>query len=185
MKRQLRFVFVKKSTDLLSETVLNACVESWPKVQKSQVVKMNSNNLPTAYFDFTFFPVDTTLPEVVGEGAARLLILHRSAKEEALDLLRNILNAIGLDMNAQAYRIEVTEGQPLKFALLQKKWAVDKVLVFGLKPQDLALHLRWNKYQLYDFAHCRFIFADTLEALQAKVPLKKKLWAVLQTWKKA
>lgn len=144
---------------------------------------MGINNPPTTYFDFDFFPVSHQLPEVEGEGARGLLIIHQSATEEALNLLQNILNAIGLDMKKHSFRIVTTSQDQLRFVSLQKKLDFDKVLVFGCTPKDLGLHLRWANYQRYSLCEYDFLFADPLDALQEQVPLKKKLWSAIQAWK--
>lgn len=145
---------------------------------------MGISNLPSTYFDFSFFPVHHQLPEVEGEGAAGLLIVHQSATEEALELLQNILKAINLDMKKQSYRTIITAENALRFVSLPKKMNFDKVLVFGLSPNDLALHLRWDKYRLYQLSGYDFLFADSLDVLREQVALKKQLWTAIQAWKR-
>jgi len=127
-------------------------------------------------------PERSILDQVKGAFAKRVavVVLTETGSPEYTDFLKKILLAAGLDLENDTLLAELEAGGDLSFMPLLKSKQAESVLVFGLAPKQLGLHLDCPRYQPLRFYGLRFLFADKLSVLEPDQTLKRNLWQALQ-----
>lgn len=143
-------------------------------------MKNNNSNLPTAdFFDFeTYLLPQDELLSLEQNPSKTILIYLKGAKEEEIQFLGKVLKAVNRDIEKDTYLINDLDTPTLK--TINKLVDFTKVLVFGMNPKEIGLHVRINPYQLFSFQDKQFLFSQSLNTIANNVEQKKIFWAQLQ-----
>ena len=145
----------------------------------------NNLNELDSFFDGGFYNIDEDiLPEgpstVLKPSESKILILASCVTNELpeaeLDLLRKILNAVGVDIDTTTFLVN---------PLIESKQIIDsanydKCLSFGINQEPLSLFVDVNIYTSYKYNDITFLFSDSLQTLIIDADKKKFLWNALQ-----
>jgi len=85
---------------------------------------------------------------------------------------------VGKNLTEEVCVINTSVTIPYKELI--KNFNFKKVLIFGIRPQEIGLHLNINIYQTLIFQKVQFLFSDNLEVIANDLPKKKKLWEQLK-----
>ncbi len=110
-----------------------------------------------------------------------LVVYHADNGEDGLqDFLTNILTAVKLDTSKDVSIVKVTDKTGISFIRAKTITTIEKMIIFGIAPNQLGINLDIRKYVPLDFQGCTFLYADTLSEVKNDVNKKKALWASLQ-----
>ena len=138
-----------------------------------------------AFIDFPLYIVSenekaesTPLPT---SQAHTLILCTKAAKQDNLStLLRNILNAVKLDLQNDILINYKTDEESHSLAEWRTKAPIRHILLFGIPPQQLDIQNDIPKYQPTPIEEINFLVADDLAAINTDKSLKKALWMALQ-----
>ncbi len=136
---------------------------------------------PIPFQQYSYYLLPTNeLPQTQGDQGRKVWIVIQAAdnKPENLDLLRRIFTAIKLDLDKDACLIFA----PKDFVLTRISTPPrDKImLVFGLKPLNLGLNLKYNPYRASVLGQVTYLFSESLAVVASRQESKKQLWTALQ-----
>lgn len=119
----------------------------------------------------------------LGGYAQKILILvavkdYPFISDNDLDFLGKILLPCCLAMNDVA--LVNTFSSTMETGSLLSHFTPEKVVMFGVNQDSLALPLRFPDYQVQPFNNCTYLAAPALADLQKDAAGKKELWASLQ-----
>lgn len=93
-------------------------------------------------------------------------------------LLTNILKALKLSF---AEILVVYQEDILNKRIRNvKNSTINKVVSFGIKPQNMGFNVSNTPYKMMEFKNTRLILADDLAEIKSNSSLKQKLWIELQ-----
>lgn len=138
-----------------------------------------------SFFSFNIIspPESRDFPEKMKDlpgNSALILCAEKDAEDEQLRFLENVLNAIELNLDQNAFLISLTESEKFGFSPFFESPAISLVLVFGLSSEMIGLQLKTQPYQLFSFRRKQFLFADPLSEIEQKQSLKRMLWKELK-----
>jgi hypothetical protein len=123
-----------------------------------------------------------TQQTIRGKGDKHVLVLFSglTVNSEPPELLKNILQAIQLEIDTDTCYMSVPSDQTVSLAhtFIDRKFT--KVLVFGLTAQQLSVKIMSPKNQWLTFMGAQILFTDTIEALNEQKELKLALWTKLK-----
>ncbi len=94
--------------------------------------------------------------------------------------LEKVLTAAGLNLEQDIALAAITPGSAVSLFPFPEHKRPQVILVFGVEPQDLGLHLEQAMYVPTDFYGTVFLFAHKLSELQPDTGKKGQLWRALQ-----
>lgn len=143
-------------------------------------MKHENNMNPTAdFFDFEMYNVGNDQKIILEPDATKsIVVLLHQAKKEELELLGKIFQAVGKNILSDAYVIN--EKEVPSFKTIVQAVEFNKLLVFGLAPQQIGLHVSIGAYQLLHFQNKQILFSHGLTTIATDLNHKKQLWAQLQ-----
>ncbi|MCB0704226.1 MAG: hypothetical protein KDC34_02910 [Saprospiraceae bacterium] len=96
------------------------------------------------------------------------------------EMVSNMIKALKLDLHEHIHVIVLTPSDRISLIRYCRDTAISKVLVFGLAPEQLSLHIKWPNYQVLELSGLQLLFGQTLEEVAQKKEIKIKLWNALQ-----
>jgi hypothetical protein len=99
--------------------------------------------------------------------------------DEDLNFLLGIITACKLSM-ADIALINVTNNPGLAYTAVTEKLKAEKIFLFGLDADALALPLQFPHYQVQQFNNQVYLSSVSLSELQANKEEKMKLWNCLK-----
>ena len=120
----------------------------------------------------------------LGNNQKRIAVLVNSTAaiylpDEELNFLLGILTACKLSM-ADIALINLAKNTGLAYTVVAEQLKAEKVFLFGLDADALALPLQFPHYQVQQFNNQVYLSAASLHELQANKEEKMKLWNCLK-----
>jgi hypothetical protein len=161
---------------------------------------MSIDNLhlsPTVIFDlYRDVLVDTNSPKprqtsvksksisFLGENGKRIAILVNNDEisylpDNELQFLTGILTACKLDL-ADVAIINLAKNSSINYSLLSEELSAEKILLFGVSPNDIDLPLQFPNYQVQRYNNQIYLSSPVLSALIVDKNEKLKLWNSLK-----
>jgi hypothetical protein len=139
----------------------------------------NKNNPSADFFDFEIYPL-SDLKDISKEvdGNKSVVVLLKDANQEEIDLLGKIFKAVGKNLETDGCLLNSSSSPSYK----EVTDVIDfkKLLVFGIAPKDIGLHLNVKIYELIPFQHRELLFSHSLKVIMSDLNKKKMLWGQLQ-----
>ncbi|BDS10633.1 hypothetical protein [Aureispira anguillae] len=135
---------------------------------------------PTAdFYNFEIYPLKTSNGwiEQLKDKRSIVVVLNRIIEED-LVLLAKIFQAIGKKMEEEVCLIDGSDG--LNYKDLRAVLDLEELLVFGMTPNEMGLHLSISAYQIVEFQNARLLFSHDLNTIANDLSKKKQLWQQLQ-----
>lgn len=131
---------------------------------------------------FFILPDAESEPQAEGNGAKKVLILaaEEQPAQDSRAFLTKILSAANLSMATDTRLITIPADGSLAVSRLLHRYAVEKVLVFGLDPGRLGLRIEAPLYMPLHFYKIDWVFSDSLSALEPDKTRKGRLWSALK-----
>jgi len=85
--------------------------------------------------------------------------------EDLQSFLEKVLQAVGYQLYEDTASIQVTSDQKLSLTQVLRVHSCAHVLLFGLSPQNLGIHLELPKYVPVRHGVQHYMLADDLEAI--------------------
>lgn len=130
------------------------------------------------------FVAPSLLPNDIANGRFAkgiwVLAVAEPAQAENLDFLKKVLAAAQLDLERDTLFAEIPLGEPVDMAATLRIKPADKVLVFGIPPEQLGLHIQAAAFQPVAFYGTTWLFADALSVLAPDKVKKGLLWTALK-----
>lgn len=136
-----------------------------------------------SFLDFKLINLsDTTeiIAQCEGNTDSNTFLSFPSSDKPMETFLTKILAAVQLDFQKDVLVLEKTATNNFSFGGFQKVTQIHQALFFGISPPEVGLQVNHQKYQAFTIGDCTFLFADTLEQINANQQLKKSLWTALQ-----
>lgn len=147
-------------------------------------------NLKPGLLDFYLFPLSDWRQAgncLSGGNARHILAVIQAgdASEELQDLLGKILSAVKISLQEDILLLKATKGESLSFASLSRAYPIQYVLLFGVGPQQLGLHLPLVRGQAVPFGPAVFLHTYSLpeifeERNAGQRPKAAELWMNLK-----
>jgi len=139
----------------------------------------NKNNPSADFFDFEIYPI-SDLKDISNEAEANksVVVLLKGASQEEIDLLGKIFKAVGKNLETDGCLLNSTS--PPTYKGVTDAIDFQKLLVFGIAPKDIGLHLKVKTYQLIPFQNRQLLFSHSLKVIMSDLNKKKMLWGQLQ-----
>ena len=109
-----------------------------------------------------------------------LIVLENSAYQSQSDLLRRIMQSVGLDLETDCLVLPLLEPDYIPFHKLQKKYKISDVLVFGEFMKHLGIQARIPANSPFTFSGAKFLRTYPLPQLISDQAKKRKLWNALK-----
>ncbi len=131
------------------------------------------------------FVTPSMLPNEMAQGRFAkgiwVLALAEPAHPDNTDFLKKVLAAAQLDLERDTLFAEIPEAQPLDMAAGLRIKPAAHILVFGVLPQQLGLHIQPPFFQPFTFYGATWLFADALSVLAPDKTKKGLLWTALKS----
>jgi hypothetical protein len=138
-----------------------------------------TDNLPDgSFFDFDIYTGVNDAEMPLCEEIKSIAVLVCNASESDLVFLSKILAAVKLDFDKDILLIN-SSSLPV-FNQFRALPSIDKLLVFGILPADIGLHIMAKPYNLINFNNYSLLFVHALKDISEDVNKKKLLWQQLQ-----
>lgn len=138
-------------------------------------------------FEIIALPTDSgALPRLEGENAREILLLFKKDEDPAIkEFLLRMMRAAGVELNKDTYFAGIEQGFEPSFAQLWHLVPFQKLLIFGIKPQAIGLHLEYTLYQPIVFRDKTILISDCLRDLSEERARNGKersgaLWAAMK-----
>ena len=95
------------------------------------------------------------------------------------ELLGKILGAVKLDLQSVDI-IELDKNQEVNLSQILTQKSVNQLITFGINLSKVSLDVNLTPYQILEKQGVKFIYSDSLTAIQNDVPKKKALWGSLK-----
>ena len=133
--------------------------------------------------DLLFQVAETTdMPAFSGQYAKKVLLVALD-EPEANDnqlFVQKLLQAANIQLASDTFFCFLKADEKLQLGALIKEKQPDQVLLFGLNPAQLSLHLQIKPYQPVIFYETTLLFADKLSVLAPNKDLKTKMWTAMK-----
>ena len=100
--------------------------------------------------------------------------------EAQIEFLKKVLGAVKLELNQ--VRVIHIPNEKWAWRDLVKHFRPQRVLVFGLSPQDLSMNVEHHHYTSLKIQNCALMFVDKLDVIMPSQSLKRTLWTALQAF---
>lgn len=131
------------------------------------------------------FAVPEQLPNeiAIGQFAKGIWVLAQAETPGSsnTDFLKKVLSAAQLDLERDTLFAEIPENEPVDMAACLRIKPAANVLVFGLAPAQLGLHVEARPFQPFSFYGTTWLFADALSVLEPDKTKKGLLWTALKS----
>jgi hypothetical protein len=131
------------------------------------------------------FATPAQLPNEIAKGGFAkgiwVLALAEAQQTGNTDFLKKVLGAAQLDLERDTLFAEIPENEPIDMAACLRIKPAAQVLVFGIPPKQLGLHLQAPAFQPFAFYGTTWLFADALSVLEPDKTKKGMLWTALKT----
>ena len=131
------------------------------------------------------FVTPSRLPNEIAKGrfAKGIWILAVAEPEQTdnTDFLKKVLAAAQLDLERDTLFAEIPAEEPMDMAACLRMKPAEKVLVFGIPPEQLGLHIQAPAFQPFAFYGTTWLFADALSVLAPDKTKKGLLWTALKS----
>ena len=122
--------------------------------------------------------------QVLGNNGKNILIIVETDEaiylpDEQLNFLLGILSACNLNM-ADVAIFNLKNNIQVNYKTLATELRPEKILLFGIKPEQIALPLDFPHYQIQQFNNQTYLTAPMLSILQDNKVEKVKLWNCLK-----
>jgi len=141
--------------------------------------KKNKQKPTNAFFDFDCYvlPERYDMETLVKNPKSILILTPQAAKEDTL-LLQKIMQAVGKKMEEDVFF--VNDSTLPTFKQLYPIKELQFLIVFGLRPEQIGLHVNTKPYQPIVFQGVKILFSHALSEIATDVNKKKALWVALQ-----
>lgn len=148
------------------------------------VVALYKNYLVEDKFYSTLKPLEQGSIAVLGKNLNRVIILVANKEaaflpDEELNFLLGILSACKLNMDDVGI-VNLAKNETLSYTQIINDLKAEKLLLFGVKPDDIKLPLSFPQYQLQRYKEQLYLAAPALSNLQDNKDEKLKLWNCLK-----
>ncbi len=133
--------------------------------------------------ELLFLSPEQPVPGPVTGGFARrvyVLALAEPAFPGAREFLSKVLSSVQLNLDKDTLFAEIPELMQISFATELKNRHPEQVLVFGVTPSQLGLHIEAAYYRPLSFYGVTWLFADALSVLEPDKNRKSQLWTALR-----
>ncbi len=124
-------------------------------------------------------------PNEIGNGGFAkgvwVLALAEPSPDENRDFLKKVLAAAQLDLERDTFYSEIPLYEPVDIAAGLRIQPAETVLVFGILPAQLGLHIDAPAFQPFSFYGVQWLFADALSVLAPDKNKKGQLWTALKS----
>ncbi|MBL7779679.1 MAG: hypothetical protein JNM22_00590 [Saprospiraceae bacterium] len=131
------------------------------------------------------FTAPEHLPNEIAKGQFAkgiwVLALEEASGNSNTDFLKKVLSAAQLDLERDTLFAIIPEGMPIDMAASLRIKPATHVLVFGISPTQLGLHVEARPFQPFSFYGTTWLFADALSALEPDKTKKGLLWTALKS----
>ena len=110
----------------------------------------------------------------------RLLVISDISTEQHDEMLEKMIGAVNLDIRTQASVITLPPESPIRLAAYCRGSNISEVLIFGLPPASLGLHIQGPAYHPLSIGGLHIIFAPSLDKIAGSKEMKLQLWQGLQ-----
>jgi len=122
--------------------------------------------------------------QVLGNYGKNILIIVESDEaiylpDEQLNFLLGILSACNLNM-ADVAIFNIKKNIQVNYKTLATELKPERIFLFGIKPEQIALPLDFPYYQIQQFNNQTYLTAPMLSILQDNKVEKVKLWNCLK-----
>ncbi len=143
-------------------------------------METKNNNTPSSdFFNFEIY----RLPEWANQSnkvdpSKSILVLLKGAEEAEIALLGKIFQAVGKNLETDGCVINDMEWPSYKTIANASNFK--QLLVFGIAPTEIGLHLNVKAYQVIAFQERQLLFSHDLKVIANDLAKKKQLWGQLQ-----
>lgn len=121
---------------------------------------------------------------VLGKNLKHIIILVANKEaaflpDDELNFLLGILSACKLNMDDVGI-VNLAKNEALSYTQISSDLKAEKLLLFGVKPDDIQLPLSFPQYQLQRYNEQLYLAAPALSNLQDNKDEKLKLWNSLK-----
>lgn len=149
-----------------------------------------NSSLPTSFFDTNIYQIpenEFIIDYIKGLNKKQYLIIFNCSSEEEKDLipyLQKILSAISVQLEEDTLYLNLPDEKKISISHLIKINPVNKILIFGIKPEVLSLNIQVPTYTVFPFLEKKWLWSDSLLEifLEKKVTNRPKagaLWTAL------
>jgi DNA polymerase III psi subunit len=121
-----------------------------------------------------------SLSQVHGKGLRQLLVVcdNSTFTDDDETTLKKLIGAIKHDFENDIYLIYVNKQQNIHLSSLNLP--IEKVLCFGVKPEEIGLNINEMMYTILDFENLQILFSDSIQTINSTPSKKSELWQLLQ-----
>lgn len=133
--------------------------------------------------ELLFLSPEQPAPDPLAGAFARrvyVLALAEPAFAGAREFLSKVLSSVHLNLDKDTLFAEIPESMQVSFVQELKNKHPEQVLVFGVAPAQLGLHIETAYYRPLSFYGVTWLFADALSVLEPDKDRKSRLWAALK-----
>jgi DNA polymerase III psi subunit len=109
----------------------------------------------------------------------KVIVLVNQLNPTDSELLGKILGAVKLDLQSVDI-IELDKNQEVNLSKIFVQKSVNQLVTFGIDLSKVNLDVKLTPYQVLENQGVKFIYSDSLTAIQNDVPKKKALWGSLK-----
>ncbi len=109
----------------------------------------------------------------------KVIVLVNQLNPTDSELLGKILGAVKLDLQSVDI-IELDKNLAVNLSQIFTQNSVNQLITFGIDLSKVSIDVKLTPYQILENQGIKFIYSDSLTAIQNDVPKKKALWGALQ-----
>lgn len=114
------------------------------------------------------------------EKAVLVCISGVSDPNEDLVFLKKVIGACGLDAEKDTHILILNTTDPFSFNEWKKTNKVDKLIVFGMPPEQLGLFFQCSVYHPITVNNCTFLFCENIHKIRPNEVAKRNLWNAMK-----
>ena len=148
------------------------------------IVELYKNSLVNIEDTGTEKPALQGLLPVLGKNSKHVIIVVSNNEaaflpDDELNFLLDILSACSLNMDDVGI-VNLKKSKAFSYHQLIEDLKAEKILLFGIKPENIDLPLSFPQYQLQQYNQQVYLAAPALLNLQSDKEEKRKLWNCLK-----
>ena len=109
----------------------------------------------------------------------KVVILVNSLNTTDGELLGKILGAVKLDLQSVDI-LELDKNKDINLSQIFIQKSVNQLIIFGIDLSKVSLDIKLTPYQILENQGIKFMYSDSLAAIQNDIPKKKALWGSLK-----
>lgn len=130
------------------------------------------------FLDFDIYPlVSNEAYKLEKYNKQPIIIVTESLEEEELSFLEKIMSAVGKKISEDIFLIHKKD---ILYKDIKRYSSFDVLLIFGLAPKQIGLHINAIPYKISLFQEKKILFVDKLATIENNDNYKKQLWSQLQ-----